>query len=439
MSNDVKVLVFDLDGTLARTASLTHGRRTPHDILKFAKPSFPRFPLAFNEPLPRYISDIIKYGIPVVVITRAPLAYASSLLQLLGIDFSYCIPSSLTSPSEKIRQIAQDFEVLVDNVLYLGDTEEDRAEAEFAGTQFEFPYWLAPDTENMRLVKENSSFFKLALAAEAFDYENIESEREENRAQLLRAIREQEVQLNLSTFNIEYRYDNSMFEIQLFNSPFIEESKIIPPINHSVFTRFEYETSSELREIMLSIIKGLTNLPRIRADSGNLSQSFYDNYLINSFSPYMNSIVGEKYWRECKDFKSKYVGSGPETQLHLIELIALLMSACIDLDEILIPVPSSAYSKEKPGEISSRIVHRVANLNNFNILSALGKTGEKMFELAKGDFAPDSKYVLIDDQLTTGETLGICLRLLPEFVQSDIRILTWTYSPGRGWYSELRY
>jgi hydroxymethylpyrimidine pyrophosphatase-like HAD family hydrolase len=439
MSNDVKVLVFDLDGTLARTASLTQGRRTPHDILKFAKPSFPRFPLAFNEPLPRFISDIIKYGIPVVVITRAPLAYASSLLQLLGIDFSYCVPSSLTSPSDKIRQIAQNHEVSVDDVLYLGDSEEDRAEAELAGAQFESPYWITPDTENKQLMKENSNFFKLALAAEAFDYENVESEREENRSQLLRAIREQEVQLNLSTFNIEYRNDNSLFEIQLFNSPFIEESKIIPPINHSVFTRFEYETSAELREIMLSIIRGLTKLPRIRADSRNLSQSFYDNYLINSFSPYMNSIVGEKYWRECKDFKGKYVGSGPETQLHLIELIVLLMSACIDLDEILIPVPSSAYSEKKPGEISSRIVHRVANLNNANILSALGKTGEKMFELAEGDFAPDSKYVLIDDQLTTGETLGICLRLLPEFVRRNLRILTWTYSPGRGWYSELRH
>jgi hydroxymethylpyrimidine pyrophosphatase-like HAD family hydrolase len=439
MSNDVKVLVFDLDGTLARTASLTQGRRTPHDILKFTKPSFTRFPLAFNEPLPRYISDVIKYEIPVIVITRAPLAYASSLLQLLGIDFTYCVPSSLTSPSEKIRQIAQYHKVLVEEVLYLGDTDEDRAEAELAGAQFEFPYWVSQDTENMQLMKENSKFFKLALTAEAFDFENIESVREENRAQLLRAIREQEVQLNLSTFNIEYRYDNSLFEIQLFNAPFIEESKIIPPINHFVFTRFEYETSAELREIMLSIIRGLTNLPRIRADSNNMSKSFYDNYLINSFSPYMYSIVGEKYWRECKDFKSKYVGSGPETQLHLIELIALLMSACVNLDEILIPVPSSAYSKEKPGEISSRIVHRVAILNNANILSALVKTGEKIFELVEGDFVPDSKYVLIDDQLTTGETLGICVRLLPEFVQSNLRILTWTYSPGRGWYAELRH
>jgi hydroxymethylpyrimidine pyrophosphatase-like HAD family hydrolase len=439
MSNDVKVLVFDLDGTLARTASLTQGRRTPHDILKFAKPSFPRFPLAFNEPLPRYISDIIKYGIPVIVITRAPLAYASSLLQLLGIDFSYCVPSSLTSPSEKIRQIAQNHKVLVGDVLYLGDTEEDRAEAELAGVHFEFPYWITKDTEKMQLMKENSRFFKLALAAEAFDFENIESAREEDRSQLLRAIREKEVQLNLSTFNIEYRYDNSLFEIQLFNAPFIEESKIVPPINHCVFTRFEYETSSELREIMLSIIRGLTNLPRIRADSKNLSKSFYDNYLINSFSPYMYSIVGEKYWRECKDFKSKYVGSGPETQLHLIELIVLLMSACIESDEILIPVPSSSYSRDKPGEISTRIVHRIAELNKINIMLALVKTGEKKFVLAEGDFAPDSKYVLIDDQLTTGETLESCLRLLPEFVQNNLKILTWTYSPGRGWYSELRH
>lgn len=438
MSNDIKVLVFDLDGTLARTASLTQGRRTPHDILKFAKPSFSRFPLAFNEPLPRYISDIIKYGIPVIVITRAPLAYASSLLQLLGIDFSYCVPSSLTTPSEKIRQIAQEHQVSVNEVLYLGDTQEDCREAELAGAQFEFPYWVSQDLEHMQPMKENSKFFNLALKAEAFDFENIESEREKNRARLFRAISEEKVVLNLSTFKIEYRHDSLPFEIQLFETPFVRASNIFPPVNHSLFTRFEYETSIELRGILCSIIKGLLEIPRIRPDNFNTLKSFYDEYVINSFSAYMNSVVGEHYWHACKDFKNKYVGSGPEVQLHLIELIVLLMSACIDLDEVLIPVPSSSYSKDKPGEISGRIVHRLANLNNINVLPVLVKTGVDTFILEAGALNPEARYVLIDDQLTTGKTIKSCIETLPEIKGNHLRILTWTHS-RRGWLSETSH
>jgi hypothetical protein len=290
----------------------------------------------------------------------------------------------------------------------------------------------------MHLIKENSHFFKLALAAETFDFENIESDREEKRSQLLRAIREEEVQLNLSTFTIEYRYDHSLFEIQLFNAPFLGVPEIFPPVNHLLFTRFEYESSSELRGILNAMIKGLLNIPKIRPDNFNPFKSFYDDYMIHSFSSYMNSVVGESYWHACKDFKNKFVGSGPEVQLHLIELIVLLMSACIDLDEVLIPVPSSGYSPEKPGEISSRIVHRLAHLNNMNALPILVKAGIDNFQRVGGELNPEVRYVLIDDQLTTGKTVKSCIEILPEISRNQFRILTWTHS-RRGWYTELRH
>lgn len=437
MSSEVKVLVLDLDGTLARTAEISQGRRTPHNLLKFSKPSFNRFPLAFNEPLNLYLCNIIRYGVPVVIITRSPRAYASTLLQLLGVDYSYCIPSSLTSAGQKIKEIAQIHEVAPGEILYLGDTGEDQEEASLAGAQFEYPYWIIHDLNARTTRKSASKFFELALKAEAYVFEDTEPQEEINRAMLLVALRENEIKLNLETFSIDYLFDGSPFEIQLFNSPFISEKEIFPPIRHELFTRFEYENSYELRDILFLILNQLLRLPRIRPTRDNAAQSFYENYIINSFSIYMNRTVGETYWHACKDFKGKSVGSGPEVQLHLTELISLMMSACLENDQVLIPVPSSSYTSDKPGEISSRIAHRIGKLKDLSVLDALTKSIDGEILLKQDHFSPEAKYVLIDDQLTSGTTIYKCLNALPMMIKPKIRVLTWSYSPGRGWFSQL--
>lgn len=437
MSSEVRVLVLDLDGTLARTSEISQGRRTPHDLLKFSKPSFNSFPLAFNEPLNLYLSNIIRYGVPVVIITRSPRAYASTLLQLLGIDYSCCIPSSLTSPEEKIREIAQKYDVAPEEILYLGDTGEDREQASLAGAQFEYPYWIIHDLNTRTSRKLTSKFFELALKAETYAFDDTEPQEETNRAMLLVALRENEIKLNLDTFSIEYLFDGSPFEIQLFNSPFISEKEIFPPIRNELFTRFEYESSSELRDILFLILNQLLRLPRIRPTRDNAAQSFYEDYIINSFSIYMNRTVGESYWHACKDFKGKSVGSGPEIQLHLIELISLMMSACLESDQVLIPVPSSSYTSSKPGEISSRIAHRIGNLKKLSVLDALTKSTDGEILLKQDHFSPEVRYVLIDDQLTSGATVYKCLNALPLLIKPKVKVLTWSYSPGRGWFSQL--
>ena len=90
MSSEIKILILDLDGTLARTEHVHNGRKSPYDVLRNSPPEFRTSPLLYRQELKWELSVLIEQGIWVIVITRAPAAYASTLLQLLGIDYSRC-------------------------------------------------------------------------------------------------------------------------------------------------------------------------------------------------------------------------------------------------------------------------------------------------------------------------------------------------------------
>ena len=61
-----------------------------------------------------------------VVITRAPRAYASTVLQLSGLDFTECFPGSNKTPSKKLIEIAGLYCVDLESILYLGDRVKER-------------------------------------------------------------------------------------------------------------------------------------------------------------------------------------------------------------------------------------------------------------------------------------------------------------------------
>src|SRR4051794_8306329 len=98
-----KVVVFDLDGTLANTAPLVTGRRAPANILEQIPIVGPN-PLSFGPEVDALSGRAMATGCGVAIITRSPLPYAGTLTQLLGTDTYLLVPSHIgASPAERLR------------------------------------------------------------------------------------------------------------------------------------------------------------------------------------------------------------------------------------------------------------------------------------------------------------------------------------------------
>lgn len=430
MSNKFNLIVFDLDGTLVETTDLSDSRRTPHDVLKYSPPTFRNFPFTFPYPLNENLSFLLRSGIPVVVITRAPRAYASTVLQLSGLDFTECFPGSHKTPSEKLSEISSIYRVESQEILYLGDQKNDSDEAVKAGVSFEYPFWRIKDSDAYKLAKTASYFQKAVLAAREKVEADEVNEFENNRTNLHFAIKNGDVSFNLEKFKIVYRHDGSPFEIQIFNTPFVEGDSFGPAILNNFVTRYEYDNYSEVRTFVLNILRSLFNFRNIVPRYNNDFYSYFKSIDIRGLTSYKDSYVGQTYWQQCKDWKD--FKSGSEVNLHLIELISLIFASQLSPNSLVVPVPSSPFDVSKPGEISRRIAYRAAHLANVDVIDILRKENEESISILPFNFIESNKYVLMDDQLTTGKRVKSCLEVLPSEAKTGLSVLVWTVSYARG-------
>ena len=146
MPRNLRVVVFDIDGTLADTANielLISNNRSSFDVLSLTPPMDSQKRLLFDNSMIFKISYLIQCGIHVYLITRAPKPYASTLTYLLGIDFCGLIPSNptFTSVAAKLARICEITGAEKSEMLYVGDQEEDELEARRFGCFFQYPTW----------------------------------------------------------------------------------------------------------------------------------------------------------------------------------------------------------------------------------------------------------------------------------------------------------
>jgi len=442
MSNKISILVLDIDGTIAKTANLdTPIRRTPHEILQYSPAEYSKSPFLFREELKLELSHAIQCGIKVVLITRAPQAYASTLIQLLGIDFTECFPSSpeFGSPESKILHIQKQYGVPLDEILYLGDTSADQVSASIAGCRFEYPYWLGTE-DSASLPLQKKSLYE-QLITEIFDEEGIESayddyinKRLDSREELIKEIEVRNIYLDVKTLLLVKKSDEQPSCLQVFNNPMASLISFKPVVCPEFISRYEYESDENCKEELFDLIKCIFRITKLVPGDYNSHRERFAGNEIRTFTEYMGTLLGESIWNKCKNWLGKSRGSGPEVNLHLLELPALVMSAFLTNDAILIPVPSSAYSPEKPGEISRRLAHRICELRNLNYLDILIEKEKRHFEIKSVKFIPNGDYCLIDDQLTDGTTVEACLDALPLQLSSKMSIMVWSFSAtGQRW------
>ncbi len=448
----VKLLVVDLDGTLASTANLSNERRCPADILKYSPVGTRKFPFTINDNLKQEFSELIQSGIPVVVITRAPMAYASTLLFLLGLDFTECFPSSpqFSSPGLfngidiKLKHVAQEYGVEIGEVLYIGDLDLDEAAASSAHCLFEKPPWLRP----INSAQSASHYEALLGLVEGVGVDNkSEYSRElakslETNLNILKWIYEEvstkeEFVFEFTKKNLQFKSTRGEFSkgIKLFNSPFYTDTSFKPILNPVLISRFDYDNDTDLLDLVRTILKNLFPKFTLRPHASNQKINSLHGREIGAITEYAGRLLGDVLWSKCKNWKN--LQSGPEVNLHLLEFVALVMAAWLEDETTIIPTPATKYSDTHPGEVSRRLAHRISEIMNLNILDAFEKSSDGTIQLRDVNFIPNREYCVVDDQLTDGGTMEQCMRLIPsEFKKSNFWV--WSFSAsGERWESSI--
>ena len=431
MSSEIKILVLDLDGTLARTEHLHTGRRVPFDILKNSPPSFNSSPFLYRQEFKYEFGLLIEQGIPVIVITRSPQSYASTLLYLLVVDFTECYPNSEMLPNvcSKIDFIANAYEVLPEHILYIGDRVEDRELAHSSGCQFEYPYWVSESTVQVGIAEDNSLYTELI----DFHNQNIGLLETCNKTEELESLcmKAEKGELLLNRENLQLVSHNSSYSgLQLFIQPLISEISFSPAINPKLISRWDYENRFDLIDLLYELIRHLFKPMKLIPGPNNPRKEHLGGIEIRAFSTYAGTFLGEKLWAQCKDWKGK---SGQEVRLHLLEIVALVMSAFLTPEAILIPAPASVLSPTQPGEVSRRLAARISQLRRTNLLDILHKTDSFEISIEPTEFISSGKlYCLLDDQLTNGRTIELCLEKFPLEVQKNLSLIVWSYSATGG-------
>lgn len=164
---NISGMIFDLDGTLANTADLHNGRRSPWDVLAISD-SRGRNALNFKYKgvdvgLGQVIAELLQHGIPVGVVTRSPSSYASTLLWILGYDFlAFRAGGDGITQEERIKSLCSELEIDISSAIYIGDSEDDREAAKSAGCHFASPFW------NPRSITANDLWGKWAEVTPTF-------------------------------------------------------------------------------------------------------------------------------------------------------------------------------------------------------------------------------------------------------------------------------
>ena len=110
--------------------------------------------------------------------------------------------------------------------------------------------------------------------------------------------------------------------------------------------------------------------------------------------------------------------SGPNVQLDHVTFVADLVASRMltDPPRPIVPVPSSTFSDQHPGQFSVRVAARVAELSNRTIIPLVMRRGDELemnAQLSVGTPLP-SVVDLVDDQVTNGRSLARCRHVLSE-------------------------
>lgn len=465
----IRAVVFDLDGTLANTAGLANRRREPSMLLgggvdAYGNEAGPR-PWSFGQKVNDLPAVLIERGYRVAIATRAPLAYSLTLVHLLQIDYEVMRAScgAGLAKADTIKELAQNFGVEPSELLYCGDVEEDALIAQAAGCAFlpagelakdgilgKFPSLIHlpsdprvkwPGTSEPTPVEisdfNSAAEVYLALPGSTGWHPTVIPLIDRyltlcDSAPVVGSVEGFEVFYN--NFGLIGKWRTAMALAILWWYPMLPQRRLVQfeLLRHAsevdrdtlvygwaknqrfgiaprYVTRRELRHDKNLRHEYLRAVERVWPTRRGERENRLSAAVVFDN----------DGSIG-RILADTKNYRRHRPGdrfrSGPEVQLERIDFVADLVACRIDetVKLPLVPIPSTAYALEQPGQISLRITHRVAELTDRQLIPVLRRRGEDI-EVDPDGLAGlngDRIVDLVDDQVTTGGTIDDAVAVL---------------------------
>jgi len=494
----VRAVVFDLDGTLAKTAGLVPSsggqRRVPFDVLNLCPAGDPPAAVTISDQHRRLPGELIARGYRTAIITRSPGAYASTLIGLLQLDAERVMASGAASDAaDKLRQLATGWGIPPDEFIYVGDTDDDRRQAESAGTQFcpagpDMPATLLELLPGPVKTSAPAATVGQIIPGGPFDMRCSECKialtpigGETPRVCWNPACRVEFGEPQQTTFTMDDVIDTvrsgaplapgqietletsanrdlatAAGVVALRQYPAQHRARLQALILRDLSTGARgCVTTLDLTEGRFGFDPRLVTLNEINSESGTESAAAaarvfsplrvnrlpVPNHPERTFElramwPYWRAPYGQHLWQAIKDW-GHGMRSGSEVHQSLLSFIALVLAgnALSETDQpgfAIVPAPSNTMSAQQPGQCSLRLGQRVAEILGCEFIDALEKRrgGRIAIRRDPRHDLTGRTVILVDDQVTNGNTMNGCVMALAEAGAEVVRVLTWSSSHG---------
>jgi hypothetical protein len=442
----IRAVIFDLDGTLADTDSLGSGMRVPSQLISggVSDVGFEVSPRRWNWN--RDVSDIpamlIERGYRVGIVTRAPLAYANTLLHLIDTEFEMLRAScgAGLAKVQALTDICSQLGIAPDEMVYCGDLTEDQDIARNAGVSFlhakslldpavltGFPRLLmavgeAVEIDGVSLPSPDSAMDYFLL----FDYisklksgpiSDSEVSFITRYLELIAVSSESDATRAAISADLLLRFPSLPCRRQLQFELFahvgeIDRNEVLSP-NHSnrfgirprLITRRELRVDGQLRQEYFAALQRMW--PSLRGSN--------DPHLTAVMCFDGDSLEG-RILGDAKDYKkhqwTSRMRSGPNVKLERVNFVSELVASRLDsvVTRPLVPVPASAYSDRQPGQFSNRMVRYIADLTGRAVWPIVNRIGDDYHvnpQMISGSIKPMT-VDLIEDQVTHGDSISRC-------------------------------
>lgn len=481
------LVIFDLDGTLANTASLEQRERSSAWLLAPGLSPDNSASTPSQWAWSREISDVpallLERGHRVRIATNSPAPYASTLTHLLGVEHQglYARCGGESGKVRVIKQILSETTFQPSNVIYVGDTDSDARIASSAGVRHLTATQLLSGEilESLQTPlygfdvtpKIDAGVDRVEVRKQLVGDENVPFYRSDLRVtseerylfELFARVKEWTSSPRLDTCD----FVSDVLDEAQTDSPLAEYYRTL--LFYTLRTHPGLTSRREIQEVLLKYPKigerwdfqtvsvsdefeKFGFQPTILTRREQLSEQVRELFLgatARMFPPIVNGGLScvVNYWRDdpiggllktVKDYHGSK-GSGPAVRLGILDGVADLCAAMMRVQPRipLVPVPSSPYSAGQPGQVSIRLASAIGARASKAVIHLLelapsSARGPKQFRLrteAEKLLPAGSPYDLFDDQITNGTTIESCKQVLDAAGYRLNRVYTYSAKP----------